>query len=332
MGRYKVKVAIFSARTYEESFFSAANQGQHQFIFFSESLKEETVAQAQEFDAVCCFVVDVLSAVVLTQLKQRGVKLVALRSAGYDHVDLQAAKSLNLPIVRVPGYSPESIAEFTIGMILVLSRKLLNAYDNVRRHDFLLDHQIGFNINQKTVGIIGTGKIGSLVAKLLLAFGCKVLAYDINPNETCLLAGVQYVDLNTLYQSADIITLHCPLTATTKHLINEEVLHKIKPHAMIINTGRGALIDVVALIHAIKEHRVAAIGLDVYEWELDLFFRDHSNDIIEDDNFIRLQAFPNVLITGHQAYLTQEALTAIAKTTVDNLTAFEKGLIQNQVA
>lgn len=326
-----MKVAIFSFREYEKAFFEAANHNLHQLDFFREPLTEDTVKKIDGFDAVCCFVTDTLNETVITQLKQKGIKLIAMRSAGYDQVDIQAANALNLPVVRVPSYSPESIAEFTIGMLLALSRKLLSAHDNVKRHNFALDYQIGFNLNKKTVGVIGTGKIGSLVAKLLLAFGCKVLAYDINPNTFCKSLGVQYVEITTLYQQADIITLHCPLTSATKHLINDAVLHKVQPHAIIINTGRGALIDTIALISALKTHRVAAVGLDVYEEESKLFFENRSNEIIEDDVFIRLQSFPNVFITGHQAYLTNEALTNISKTTIDNLTAFENNKIKNLV-
>ncbi|MCH9644609.1 MAG: 2-hydroxyacid dehydrogenase [Gammaproteobacteria bacterium] len=326
-----MKIAVFSAHVYEEPFFLDANHGQHQLTFLNDTLTEKTVAQANGFDAVCCFVMDTLNKTVLTQLKQQGIKLIALRSAGYDHVDLLTAKNLNLTVVRVPSYSPASIAEFTLGMLLALSRKLINAHDRIQQHNFSLEGLIGFNLNGKTAGIIGTGKIGSQVAQLLLAFGCTVLAYDIEVNEACQSNGVTYVGLETLYEKSDIISLHCPSTPTTKHIINAETLKKLKPHVIIINTGRGDLVDTAALIDALEEQRIGAAGLDVYEHESGLFFEDHSNQKIKDDLFIRLQSFPNVFITGHQAYFTQEALTNIANTTIDNITSFEKDIIKNSV-
>ncbi len=326
-----MKIAIFSAHDYEKPFFITANHAQYQLHFFSESLQQNNAHLAQGFDVVCCFVTDKLNAAVIDQLKQVGVKLIALRSAGFDHVDLAAAKRQNLPVVRVPSYSPAAIAEFTIAMILALDRKLLQAHAKVQRHDFSLAGQIGFNLGHKTVGLIGTGQIGGHVAKLLLAFGCKVLAYDIAPNLQFQSIGVAYVDLATLYQQADIISLHCPLTPATKYMINENALQQMQPDVMLINTGRGGLIDTRALIAALEHNKVGCVGLDVYEHEAGLFFIDHSNEGIKDEVFLRLQTFPNVFITSHQAYLTEEALTNIARITFENITAFAKQQLQNQV-
>jgi len=326
-----MRVLTYSAKSYEIPYFQSFNNGQHDLQFTEAVLNQDTVSQAVGYEAVCCFVNDDLTRDVLSALKQHGIKLIALRSAGYDHVDLKAAGELNLTVVRVPSYSPHAIAEFTLGMILALVRKITRAHDQIRRHNFSLEGQLGFNLQGKTVGIIGTGKIGNVLAKILSGFDCKLIAYDPFPNEICQNLGVIYTTKEELFQISDIITLHCPLNPETYYLINNASLAQMKKGVVIINTGRGSLIDTVAAISALKIGIIGALGLDVYEHERELFFQDHSNDIIFDDEFIRLQSFPNVLITGHQAYFTKEALENIVKTTLDNITSFERGINSNVI-
>ncbi|MCD6056160.1 MAG: D-isomer specific 2-hydroxyacid dehydrogenase NAD-binding protein [Gammaproteobacteria bacterium] len=320
-----MKVAIFSTKDFEKPFLTAANQScQHELVFFEALLNEQTAVLAAGFPAVSCFVTDNLSAPVLTILAKNGTSLIALRSAGFNHVDLAAAKNLSLTVARVPAYSPYSVAEFAVGLILTLNRKIHRAYHLVREHNFLLTHLLGFDLHGKTVGIIGTGKIGSVFAKIMQGFGCNVVAFDPFPNDECLKRGVQYMTLNALCQQSDIISLHCPLNDTSHHMINEQTIRLMKPGVMVINTGRGALIDTKAIIQALKNKKIGYLGMDVYEEE-HLFFQDLSETIIQDDVFARLQTFPNVIITGHQAFFTQEALTNIAAVTLGNITAFEHG-------
>lgn len=321
-----MKVAVFSTKIFEKPFLTAANQAyQHELVFFEAVLNEQTALLASGFPVVSCFVTDDLSDSVLNLLKKNGTRLIALRSAGFNHVDLVAAKNLGLTVARVPAYSPYAVAEFAVGLILTLNRKIHRAYNLVREHNFLLTNLLGFDLHGKTVGIIGTGKIGSIFARIMQGFGCNLLAFDPYPSEACLKLGVQYVALNELYQKAEIISLHCPLNNETKHIINEEALACMKPGVMLINTSRGALIDTIAIIKALKDKVVGYLGIDVYEEEESLFFQDLSNLIIQDDVFARLQTFPNVIITGHQAFFTKEALTNIANVTLNNITAFEHG-------
>lgn len=321
-----MKTAIFSTKTFEKPFLIAANQqNSHGLVFFENKLDEQTAILAAGFPAISCFVTDNLSAPVLTLLAQNGTRLIALRSAGFNHVDLPAAKKLGLTVARVPAYSPYAVAEFAVGLILTLNRKIHRAYHLVKEQNFLLTHLLGFDLHGKTVGIIGTGKIGSVFAKIMNGFGCNLLAFDPLPSKECSAMGVKYVTLKELYQQSDIISLHCPLNNETKHLINEQALASMKKGVMLINTGRGALIDTKAVIEALKKGVIGYLGIDVYEEEENLFFQDLSDVVIQDDVFTRLQTFPNVIITGHQAFFTKEALTNIAKTTLNNITAFEKG-------
>lgn len=321
-----MKTAVFSTHTFEKPFLIAANQlFHHELLFFEVRLDQQTALLAAEFPAVSCFASDNLSAPVLSTLAHNGTRLIALRCAGFNHVDLPVAKNLGLTVARVPAYSPYAVAEFAVGLILTLNRKIHRAYNLVREQNFLLTNLMGFDLHGKTVGIVGTGKIGTVFAKIMHGFGCHLVASDPVPNAACIKLRVQYVELNELCKQADIISLHCPLNDETRHIINEQTIAQMKPHLMLINTGRGALIDTRAIIQALKKGKIGYLGTDVYEEEEHLFFEDRSDDIIQDDVFARLQTFPNVIVTGHQAFLTKEALTNIATTTVNNITAFERG-------
>jgi D-lactate dehydrogenase len=320
-----MKIACFSLHHFEKPFLAAANQAhQHELEYFDLMLSEKTASLAKDFPVISCFVTDQLDSKVLNIIAKNGTQLIALRSAGFNNVDLVAAKKLGLTIVRVPNYSPYAVAEFAVGLILALNRKIPQACARVREHNFSLDGLLGFDLHGRTVGIIGTGKIGTVFGKIMQGFGCKVLANDAVPNEVCQSMGIQYVSINDLYQHADIISLHCPLTPDTHHLINSAALAQMKPGVMLINTGRGALIDSKAIVKALKQKTIGYLGMDVYEEEENLFFQDLSDVIIQDDVFARLQTFPNVIITGHQAFFTQEALKNIAETTLTNISLFEK--------
>jgi D-lactate dehydrogenase len=277
------------------------------------------------FPTVCAFVNDILNADALAELARGGTRHVALRSAGFNHVDLEAARRLELAVTRVPAYSPHAVAEHTVALILALDRKVHRAYARVREGNFALEGLVGFDIVGKTVGVVGTGRIGVAVARIMHGFGCRVVAYDIAPHPECVGLGVEYLSLDDVFAQSDILTLHCPLTDGTFHLVNEPRLATMKPGAMLINTGRGALIDTPAVIAALKSGHLGHLGLDVYEEEGPLFFEDRSSRVLQDDVFARLLTFPNVLITGHQAFFTKEALSAIAEITLGNVTDFEKG-------
>jgi len=280
---------------------------------------------------VCPFINDDLSAPVLEQLAVGGTRLIALRSAGYNHVDLAAAKRLGLSVVRVPAYSPHAVAEHAVALILALNRRLHRAYNRTREGDFTLHGLTGFDLVGKTVGIIGTGQIGATFGKIMAGFGCKLQCFDPYPNAELVALGAEYVSLAQLLASSNIISLHCPLTADNKHLINRESLATLQHGAMLINTGRGALVDTPALIEALKSGQLGYLGLDVYEEEAQLFFEDRSDLPLQDDVLARLLTFPNVIITAHQAFLTREALSAIASTTLDNIAAWREGAPQNLV-
>jgi D-lactate dehydrogenase len=320
-----MKVAVFSAKPYDRAFLERANAARHELTFLEARLSTETVVLADGFPTVCAFVNDRLDADVLRGLARGGTRHIALRSAGFNHVDLDAARAVGIRVTRVPAYSPHAVAEHTVGLILALDRKVHRAYARVREGNFALEGLLGFDLNGKTAGIIGTGKIGAVVARILAGFGCRLLAYDVAPNPDCTALGVNYEPLGDVFAQADIVTLHCPLNDSTYHLINAETLALMKPGAMLINSGRGALIDTRAVIDALKSGRLGYLGLDVYEEEGPLFFEDRSGRVLQDDVFARLLTFPNVVITGHQAFFTEEALTAIAETTLDNVTAFEQG-------
>ena len=321
-----MKVAIFSTKSYDQTFLDAANTGQgHELIFFEPHLTRETVALAAGYPAVCVFVNDQLDAMILDQLARGGTRLIALRCAGFNNVDLAAARDFGLTVVRVPAYSPHAVAEHAVALMLALNRKIHRAYSRVREGNFALDGLLGFDLCQQTVGIVGTGKIGAVVAQILKGFGCRLLAHDPFPNPACQELGTNYVSLPELFAASDIITLHCPLTPETHHMVSTVALQQMKPGVMLINTSRGALLDTQGVIHALKSGRVGYLGLDVYEEEADLFFEDLSGQVIQDDVFARLLTFPNVLITGHQAFFTRNALEQIAQTTIMNLTEFEHG-------
>ena len=322
-----MRIAVFSTKPYDRVFLDrAAPKYGHALGWFEPRLDAATVRLAEGFPAVCAFVNDTLDAEVLERLAAGGTRIVALRAAGYNNVDLDAAARLGLAVVRVPAYSPHAVAEFTVGMLLALDRRIPRAWSRVRDNNFALDGLLGHDLFGKTVGVIGTGRIGALVARCLaLGFGCRVLAHDRIEDEALKAAGVTYVDVDTLIAASDVITLHCPLTPQTRHIVDAAAIARAKPGVILINTSRGALIDAEAVIAGLKSGRIGAVGLDVYEQEADLFFEDLSNEIIQDDVFQRLLTFPNVLVTGHQAFFTEEALTAIAETTMANIADEEAG-------
>jgi D-lactate dehydrogenase len=319
-----MRVAVFSTRPYDRDFLSRAAEGKHELTFLEPRLASETAVLARDHDAVCAFVNDNLSALVLEQLRQGGTRFLALRSAGFNHVDVAAAERLGLQVAHVPAYSPHAVAEHTLALILALNRRIPRAVNRVRDGNFMLDGLLGFDLTGKTVGVIGTGKIGAIVAKILHGFGCRLLLYDKFPNEVCRQHGT-YVDLETVWRESDIVTLHCPLTPDTQHVICGEAIEQMKPGVMLINTSRGALVDTPAVIQGLKNGRIGYLGLDVYEEEADLFFVDHSVDVIRDDVFARLLTFPNVLVTAHQAFFTREALAEIARVTILNLDEMKSG-------
>lgn len=321
-----MKIAVFSTKSYDRRFLENANEKHgHRLQFFEPRLTEETAILAQGYDAVCVFVHDQLTNETLHKLNAGGVNLVALRCAGFNNVDLEIAAELGMRVVRVPAYSPHAVAEYAVGLVLALNRKIHRAHSRVHEGNFALEGLLGFDLNGKTVGVIGTGKIGEIFAKIMLGFGCKVLAFDPKANPECINIGVRYVSLEELYSDCDIISLHCPLVPQTKHLINKAAVAKMKPGVMIINTSRGLVVDTPAVIDGLKSGRIGYLGLDVYEEEADLFFEDLSNEVIQDDMFARLITFPNVIITGHQAFFTQAAMESIAKTTLSNISAYADG-------
>jgi D-lactate dehydrogenase len=317
-------IAVFSTKSYDRKFMDAAGGGKHKINYLEARLSPETASLAHGSRAVCAFVNDQINDTVLTEFKNQGVGLVALRAAGYNNVDLVAAKRLGICIARVPAYSPEAVSEHTVALILSLDRNIHRAYARVREGNFALEGLIGFNLHGRTVGIVGTGRIGTGVARIMLGFGCKVIAYDLAPNPICTDLGVTYETLPELLAASDIISLHCPLTPQTSHMIDAAAIAKMKHGTMLINTSRGGIVDTQAVIEGIKNGLIGHLGLDVYEEEAKLFFEDKSDQVIRDDVFERLLTFPNVLITGHQAFFTTEALTAIAETTIANVNAFEK--------
>jgi len=321
-----LRVAVFSAKSYVRQFLDAANvEHRHELVYLEPILDCGTVPLAAGYPAVCAFVHDRLDRAVLERLADGGTQLVALRSAGFNNVDLDAASELRITVTHVPAYSPYAIAEHTVGLILTLNRGIHRAFARVRDRNFALGGLLGFDLHGRTVGIVGTGAIGSSLARILAGFGCKLLAYDVKENPECVRLGVRYVHLNELLAASDIISLHCPLTPETYHLIDAEALARVKPGVMLINTSRGALIDTQAVIDALKDGRVGFLGLDVYEEEDGLFSEDLSNEIVQDDVFMRLLTFPNVIVTAHQAYFTSDALRNIAEETLENISAFERG-------
>lgn len=322
-----MRVTFFSAKPYDKKFFSDLNtKYQFELDFFETHLGPHIVNAVKENTfCVCVFVNDKLTNEVITILASKGVKLIALRCAGFNNVDLESAKRHNIKVCRVPAYSPEAVAEHAVAMLLTLNRKTHKAYNRVREQNFSLDGLLGFNLHGKTIGVIGTGKIGKAFIKIMLGFGCRVLAYDKFPDANFTAPNFFYVDFEELLRESDVISLHCPLTPENHYMINEAVLSRMKPGIMIINTSRGGLINTDDMIRGLKSGKVAYFGLDVYEQEEKLFFRDLSATIIEDDRIQRLMSFPNVLVTGHQAFFTTEALTEIATVTLNSIALVSAG-------
>src|SRR5690606_2379642 len=328
-----MNVLFFSSKNYDQQFFSQTNAHYNfNLSFLEDPLNKNTAVLAKGYEVVCVFVNDVVDNGVLQEWSDHGVRLIALRSAGYNHVDLQAAQALGIKIVRVPAYSPYSVAEHTLALILTLNRKTHRAFNRVREGNFALHGLMGFDLHSKTVGLIGLGKIGLVTAKILKGFGCKVLGYDVQRTTEMDALGIELTDLERLYRDSDIISLHCPLTPETYHIINAASIAKMKKGVMLINTSRGALVDTKAVIEALKQEHIGHLGLDVYEEEADLFFEDLSDIVIQDDVFMRLLSFNNVLITGHQAFFTSNALQSIAEVTLQNIADFKNKLeLTNEV-
>ncbi|MEO6357621.1 MAG: 2-hydroxyacid dehydrogenase [Ferruginibacter sp.] len=327
-----MKIAFFSSKMYDREFFDRYNT-KHEIIYFDAPLNEQTVNLAWDCKAICAFVNDKITATVIAALKANGVQLIALRSAGFNNTDITAAKANGIPVVRVPAYSPHAVAEHALALILTLNRKTHKAYNRVREGNFSLERLMGFDLFGKTVGVIGTGKIGQLFCTSMLGIGCKVLAFDVLANKELEAEGVEYLPLIDIFQQADIVSLHCPLTEQTRHIIDATSIGMMKQGVMLINTSRGGLVDTPAAIEGLRTGRIGYLGLDVYEQEEKLFFNDLSENIIDDDDIMRLLSFPNVLITSHQGFFTQEALAEIAKTTLANIDEFEAGKkLTNSVA
>lgn len=324
-----MKIAVFSSKPYDKIYFSQYVDKEQEIVFFDTRLDKKTAMVAKGFDVVCCFVNDNLSQGTIEKLSDLGIKLIALRCAGYNNVDLSAAEEKGITVCRVPEYSPHAVAEHTLALLLSLNRNIHRAFNRVRENDYSLNGLLGFDLYQKKVGVIGTGKIGATFVSIMKGLGCNVIAYDPQPNPEVIKNDVPYVSLDKIWNESDIISLHCPLTADTHHIINSDSLKKVKKGVALLNTSRGALIDTKAVINALKSGHVGYLGLDVYEEEEELFFENQSNQLLQDDIFARLQTFPNVLITGHQAFFTKEALSAIARITIDNIDKFSKGDIQS---
>jgi D-lactate dehydrogenase len=316
-------IAVFSNKPYDRQFLDTAAAGRHRLTYLEARLTPVTALLAQGCGAVCAFVNDQIDKPVLAEFERLGIRLVALRSAGFNNVDLDAAIQHGVTIARVPAYSPEAVAEHAVALILSLNRHIHRAYARVREGNFALEGLLGFNLHGRSVGVIGTGQIGTAVSRIMLGFGCHVLAYDPFPNPLLIDLGVAYRSLPDVLAASDIVTLHCPLMPATRHLIDAEAIRQMRHGVMLINTSRGAIIDTPAVIEGLKAGRIGHLGLDVYEEEAGLFFEDRSAKMIRDDVFARLLTFPNVLVTGHQGFFTTEALTAIADTTIANISAFE---------
>lgn len=315
-----MKITFFSTQPYDKDFFARYNDSfGFELDFFEMQLNAHTAKLVSSTDAICVFVNDKVDEEVINIIAQKGVKVIALRCAGFNNVDLEAAKSLNIRVCRVPAYSPQAVAEHAAAMILTLNRKTHKAYNRIREQNFSLNGLLGFDLHGKTVGVIGTGNIGLAFCRIMLGFGCRVLAFDLIANKELETAGVTFLPLLEVLQQSDIISLHCPLSEQTKHIINRDTIQQMKKGVMLINTSRGGLIDTKAVIVALKKKYIAYFGIDVYEQEEHLFFRDLSESIIEDDTIQRLTSFPNVLVTAHQAFFTEEALVQITLTTLRNV-------------
>lgn len=322
-----MKVLVYSTHQFEKKYYQLSGASELELTFTEQKLDENSVYLAKGYAAISVFSCDVLNAEVLNQLKEMNIQYIATRSAGYNHIDLEVAKQLNIKVAYVPAYSPYAVAEHTVALMLALNRKLIKADQKVKTHDFSVDNLIGFDMHKKNIGLLGLGKIGSVLAKILHGFGSKIYAYDLIHNpELGLHYDISFEDLDFIFKYSDIISLQLPLTDLTHHIINEEAISKMKDGVMIINTGRGALLDTKAVIKGLKSGKIGYLGLDVYEHEANLFHEDHSEDILLDDDMARLMTFNNVLITSHQGFLTNEALHNIADGTVRNLTSYRQGL------
>jgi D-lactate dehydrogenase len=334
-----MKVGVFNSKRYDREFLAGANarareagNPAHDLEFLETQLTRETAPIAARYPAVCVFVNDRVDADVLAVLAGGATRLVVLRCAGFNNVDVEAARRLGVAVVRVPAYSPYAVAEHTVALILTLERKIHRAIGRVREGNFALDGLLGTELHGSTVGIVGTGAIGATVARVLSGFGVKLLATDVRPNPDCEALGARYVPVDELLRAASVVTFHCPLTPETRHLLDARRIATMRPDALVVNTSRGALIDTAAIVEALKESRLRGLAIDVYEEEERLFFEDHSADVVQDDVFARLLTFPNVIVTGHQAFFTDTALRDIARTTIENVTQFERGVrLENQV-
>ncbi len=323
-----MKVAVYSTKPHERAFLDAANaEGAHELVYLEAALHSTTTELARGCPVASLFAGDEGSAPVLRALHAAGTRLLALRSAGFNHVDFEEADRLGMTVLRVPAYSPHAVAEHAVGLMLALNRKYHRAFNRVREQNFELEGLMGFDMCGKTVGVVGTGRIGEVVCRILAGFDCRILGADPVRNPACEALGVQYVELPDLYARSDIITLHCPLSPASHHLVDAAAFAAMKPGVMLVNTSRGGVVETRALIAALKSGHVGSVGLDVYEEEGDLFFKDLSEQVIQDDVFVRLMSFPNVLITAHQGFFTREACRAIAETTIRNISDFERGTI-----
>ncbi|TDO96455.1 2-hydroxyacid dehydrogenase [Marinomonas balearica] len=323
-----MKIAVFSCKPYDKRTLEkvAESQNKVEFHYFESRLSSETITLADGFDGVSCFVNDDLNRDVITELAKRNIKCIALRCAGYNNVDLVSAKANGICVFHVPDYSPTSVAEHAVALIMALNRKTHRAYHRVKDNNFALDGLLGFNLEGKIVACIGTGRIGQAFCRIMKGFGCHVICYDISPNDALIELGCEYSDLHDIYHKADIISLHCPLNASTHHLINQRTLSEMKDGVMIINTSRGALVNAQEAIDGLYQGKIGYLGLDVYEQEGNIFFEDMSDHIIYDSVFQLLLTFPNVIVTGHQGYFTDIALQHIAETTLNNLISFKNGV------
>ncbi|GAB3000962.1 2-hydroxyacid dehydrogenase [Cyclobacterium sediminis] len=319
-----MKIAVFSTKPYDQEYFEKySSNNEYTFAFFETALNKTTANLSAGFDIICAFVNDKVDKDTIEVLAKNGIRLIAMRCAGFNNVDIQSAKEHQIKVVRVPAYSPEAVAEHSVALIMTLNRKTHKAYNRVREGNFSLKNLIGFNLHGKVVGVIGTGQIGIAFCKIMKGFGCRLLAYDIAKAEALVEMGVEYLPMEEVFQQADIISLHCPLNQSTKHMVNKASLEQMKAGVMIINTSRGALINTADAIEGLTQKKIGYLGIDVYEQEENLFFEDLSESIIEDDDILRLNSFPNVLITSHQAYFTKEAMDQITVITLNNIHAFE---------
>lgn len=328
-----MKIAFFSTKSYDRTYFEKYNSDYNfEFTYFETALNTSTANLTVGYDGICIFVNDVVDLETAEILATNGIRLIALRCAGFNNVDLEATKEQDIKVLRVPAYSPEAVAEHALALILTLNRKTHKAYNRVREGNFSLKNLMGFNLQGKTVGVIGTGQIGATFCKVIKGFGCKIIAFDIAKNEDLVQLGVAYLTLDEVFEQSDILSLHCPLNSYTRHMVNERSIALMRDGVMIINTSRGALINTSNVIDGLMNKKIGYLGIDVYEQEENLFFEDLSEHIIQDELILRLMSFPNVLITSHQAFFTKEAMDEITMTTLENMKAFEQGKpLENEV-